>query len=164
MGESHVLVVPYVDWVMEPFQRLLDRHAGEIHGFLVALVGRVDAEDCFQETFLSALKAYPRLAHHDDHRAWLFTIARRKAIDHFRATARRPVPTDELPESAERPADGDSIALVAKLPEKQRAAVALKYVTGLPYRDVARIMDCSVEAARRSAHEGIKRLREEWDG
>ena len=75
-----------------PFQRLLDAHAGDVLRFLVGAVGREDADDAFQETFLSALRAYPDLAHADNLRAWLFTIAHRKATDVHRARARRPVP------------------------------------------------------------------------
>jgi DNA-directed RNA polymerase specialized sigma24 family protein len=46
---------------LPPFQLLLDRHSGELFRFLSASVGPVDAEDAFQETFLSALRAYPKL-------------------------------------------------------------------------------------------------------
>ena len=60
--------------------------------FLVASAGRDEADDCFQETFLAALRAYPRLPASADHRAWLLTIAHRKAIDAHRARSRRPLP------------------------------------------------------------------------
>ena len=46
---------------LPPFQALLDAHGGEVHRFLVATVGRLDADDCYQETWLAALRAYPRL-------------------------------------------------------------------------------------------------------
>jgi DNA-directed RNA polymerase specialized sigma24 family protein len=45
--------------------------------------------------------------------------------------------------------------------EKQRAAVALRYASDLAHRDIAIAMGCSEDAARRSVHEGLKRLREE---
>ena len=46
---------------LPPFQTLVDAHAAELHRFLVASIGVTDAEDCLQETLISALRAYPRL-------------------------------------------------------------------------------------------------------
>ena len=63
--------------VPPPFQRLLDAHADSVLRFAAASVGRAEADDVFQETFLAALLAYPRLRHHGNLRAWLLTIASR---------------------------------------------------------------------------------------
>jgi RNA polymerase sigma factor (sigma-70 family) len=83
-----------------PFQRFLDAHRDDVWRFLVASVGRDAADDCFQETFLAALRAYPKLRP-DNPRAWVLTIAHRKAVDHFRARKRRAVPVgDGLPDVA----------------------------------------------------------------
>jgi RNA polymerase sigma factor (sigma-70 family) len=49
--------------------------------------------------------------------------------------------------------------LVAALPPKQRAAVALRFVCDLPHREIAAALGTSEEAARRNVHEGIKQLR-----
>jgi RNA polymerase sigma factor (sigma-70 family) len=126
-------------------------------------VGRGDAEDCFQETFLAALRAYPKLNDTHNLRGWLLTIAHRKAIDHHRANGRRPVPVAEVAEVAvtdPEPSDGIWDA-VGSLPPKQRAAVELRYACDLPHAEIAAALGCSPEAARRSLHEGIKRLRKE---
>ena len=88
------------DVKLPPFQLLLDRHSGELFRFLAASVGPVDAEDAFQETFLSALRAYPKLRDASNLRAWLFQIAHRKALDVHRGRARRPIPVEEVPEVA----------------------------------------------------------------
>ena len=77
---------------LPPFQEMIDEHGSDVLGFLVASVGPSDAEDCFQETFIAALRAYPKLEHARNLRSWLVTIAHRKAIDHHRAGARRPLP------------------------------------------------------------------------
>ena len=69
---------------------VFDEHAQAVLAFLNGAVGSSEAEDCFQETMLSALRAYPRLGDASNLRGWLFTIARRKAIDAHRARARRP--------------------------------------------------------------------------
>ena len=51
--------------------------------------------------------------------------------------------------------------MVGALPPKQRAAVALRYACDLPHAEIAAALGCSPEAARRSLHEGMKRLRKE---
>jgi RNA polymerase sigma factor (sigma-70 family) len=148
-----------------PFQRVLDRHRDAVHRFLVATAGPQDADDCFQETFLSALRAYSRLDGAADVRAWLLTIAHRKAIDHHRSNGRRALPVAEPEElagaTAEPELDEGIWALVGALPPKQRAAVTLRYACDLPHAEIAAALGCSPEAARRSLHEGIKRLRKE---
>ena len=150
---------------LPPFQSLLDAHGRDVHRFLVASVGRIDADDCYQETWISALRAYPRLRDADNLRGWVLTIAQRKAIDHARARSRRPVPAgDGLPEPAALdpdPADGSVWAAVRELPAKQRMAVALRYAIDADYAVIAAALECSEDAARRNVHEGLKRLRTE---
>jgi RNA polymerase sigma factor (sigma-70 family) len=152
-----------------PFQRFFDEHAPAVHGFLVASVGRHDADDCFQETFIAALRAYPTLEHDGNLRSWVLTVAHRKAIDSHRARGRRPVPSDQLPDPVAVPdtipvADGEPALwkLVDGLPPKQQAAVRHRFVEDLGYADIGRLLACSEAAARRSVHEGVKKLRGTW--
>jgi RNA polymerase sigma factor (sigma-70 family) len=147
-----------------PFQRFLDEQREPVFRFLVASVGRDAADDCFQETFLAAMNAYPRLRAGSNHRAWVMTIAHRKAMDHHRGRARSAIPVSDVPEQGVEdplPADDATWARVRALPSKQRAAVLLRYAGDLTHAEVAVALDCSPEAARRSAHEGLKRLRHE---
>jgi RNA polymerase sigma factor (sigma-70 family) len=153
---------------LPPFQALLDEHAADVMAVLRGAVGRADAEDCFQETFLAALRGYPKLRDGSNLRGWLLTIAHRKAIDQHRANGRRPLPVAEPePGVANVAGAGDELRddglweLVGGLPPKQRAAVALRYACDLPHAEIAAALGCSPEAARRSLHEGIKRLRKE---
>jgi len=149
---------------LPPFQALLDEYATDVMGVLRGAVGRTDADDCFQETFLAALRAYPKLDNSENLRGWLLTIAHRKAIDHHRTNGRKPLPMADPPEVAVSDPEfrEDGIwAVVAELPPKQRAAVALRYGSDLPHAEIAAALGCSPEAARRSLHEGIKRLRKE---
>jgi RNA polymerase sigma factor (sigma-70 family) len=143
---------------LPPFQRFLDLHSEDVWRLLRAAVGAQAAEDCYQETFLAALRAYPRLRPGSNLRAWVLTIAHRKAIDHHRR--RRTVPLEAVPESATRAADGTIWSAVRQLPERQRAAVLLRFMGDLSHREIAGAIGCSEEAARRSLHEGLKRLRE----
>jgi RNA polymerase sigma factor (sigma-70 family) len=152
----------------QPFQRFLDEHRDAVWRFIVASIGRQNADDCFQETFLSALRAYPRLRPDSNHRAWVLTIARNKVIDAQRANARAAVPTDTLPETATAEAAGEeSLGAevwdnVRELPERQRNAVMLRYIGDLAHRDIAAALGCSEDAARRSLHEGMNNLRKAY--
>jgi RNA polymerase sigma factor (sigma-70 family) len=148
---------------LPPFQRLIDEYAADVMAVLRGAVGRVEADDCFQETFLSALRAYPELRDTRNLRGWLLTIAHRKAVDSHRARGRRAVPVAAVEEAAiDDPVPSEEIwAVVDTLPPKQRAAVTLRYANDLPHAEIAAALGCSPEAARRSLHEGVKRLRKE---
>ena len=150
---------------LPPFQVFLDTHREEVYRFVAAIVGPQEADDCFQETFLAALQAYPKLRDARNLRAWVLTIAHRKAMDHHRGTARRPAPVEAVPDRARPERAGGEPALwaaVRALPPKQRAAVVARYVNDLAYRDIARIAGGTEEGARRSAADGIAKLREVW--
>jgi RNA polymerase sigma factor (sigma-70 family) len=148
-----------------PFQRFLDAHRDVVWRFLVASVGPVEAEDCFQETFIAALRAYPRLRADSNLRAWVLTIAHRKALDAHRARARRALPVADVAALDERrtpsaPAPDAALWIaVEELPARQRSAVVLRFLADLPHREIATAIGCSEEAARRSLHEGLTKLR-----
>ena len=148
-----------------PFQRFLDEHRTDVWRFLAASVGPDHADDCFQETFLAALRAYPRLRPESNLRAWVLTIAHRKALDHHRARARHAVPLAEPPEPAAPVAgaerDDDAWALVRELPPRQRAVLTLRYAAGLTHAEAATALGCSEEASRQAARAGLARLRQE---
>ena len=128
-----------------------------------ALLGSEDAQDAWSETFLAAMRAYPDLRPQSNVRGWLVTIAHHKAIDQIRARDRNPRPTPDLPEvpvhDAGTTANDDLRAALDALPTKQRAAVIYRYLADLPYSEVADLLDSSEAAARRSAADGIARLR-----
>jgi len=145
----------------QPFALVVREHGSAVHRFLVAMVGAERADDCWQETFLAALEAYPTLREPDRVRSWLFSIAHRKAIDSHRARG-RDVPMAEPPERAAPERDspnGELWSHVRRLPPKQRDAVAHRFAADLPYRDVARAMGISEAAARRNVHEALRTLR-----
>jgi RNA polymerase sigma factor (sigma-70 family) len=160
-----------------PFQTFLEEHRTSVYRFLLASVGPTDADDCFQETFLSALRAYPRLRHGENLRAWVLAIAANKAIDAGRARSRRATPVAEFDERPGGDPTGYPDAGIAAfdpseplwqsvrtLPERQRTAVVLRCVMDRPYAEVARVMDSSEETARANVYQGLKRLRATLDG
>ena len=148
-----------------PFADFLEEHRGTVYRFLNAAVGPHEADDCFQDTFLAALRAYPRLTDASRLDRWVLRIASRKAIDHHRAAGRRAVPTADLPErpvvaEGQPEFDGDLQAAVSSLPTKQRLAVIHRHVLDRSYGDVADAIGISEEAARANVYQGLKTLRE----
>lgn len=155
---------------LPPFQQLIDAHGRDVHRFLVATVGRIDADDCYQETWIAALRAYPRLRDDANLRGWIFTVAHRKALDHVRSRRRSPIPVAQVPEPAAVPSatpaaerDGGVWAWVRELPPKQRTALTLRYITDSAFAEIAAVMGISEDAARRNVHEALKRLRMEYE-
>jgi RNA polymerase sigma factor (sigma-70 family) len=150
---------------LPPFESLVDAHARELHRFLVGLVGPSDAEDCLQETYMSALRAYPKLRNADNLRAWLYTIAHRKATDVQRRHRRRPAGEldghEPAAPPAPDPADEELWERVRLLPAKQRTAIVHRFVLDLAYEQIGERMGTSAEAARQSVSTGLRRLRRE---
>ncbi|WAP52037.1 RNA polymerase sigma factor [Arthrobacter sp. ATA002] len=161
---------------MKPFEAIVREHGPAVLRVCRAVLGPQDAEDAWSETFLAALRAYPGLAPGANVQAWLVTIAKHKAIDSHRAAARRPVPVAELPaDDRDTPSGaagrdvpgvdggrGDNDALWAALktlPRRQREALAYHHLGGLPYAEVALLLGGTEAACRRSAADGMKKLR-----
>ncbi|BBZ39887.1 RNA polymerase sigma factor [Mycobacterium conspicuum] len=147
----------------QPFEAVVARHGATVLRVVRAVVGHADADDAWSDTFLAALRAYPQLPADANVEAWLVTIAHRKAVDITRAASRRAVPVADTPDSpAPEGADGvnpELEAALSALPPKQRQAVAYHYLAGLPYAEIATILDSSAAAARRAAADGIAKLR-----
>ncbi|MCC9205800.1 sigma-70 family RNA polymerase sigma factor [Arthrobacter sp. zg-Y769] len=146
---------------MKSFEQIVREHGPAVLRICRAVVGPDEAEDAWSETFLAALSAYPDLPDGANVQAWLVTIAKRKAVDQHRSAARNPVPVDDLPEpSTAAPEDTDGLWTALKtLPVRQREALAYHHLAGLPYAEVALLLGGSEAACRRSAADGIKKLR-----
>jgi RNA polymerase sigma factor (sigma-70 family) len=151
--------------VVPPFEEFLNTHRTIVYRFLAVAVGPNDVDDAFQETFLSALQAYPRLIDGSKLDRWVLKIASRKAIDGHRARRRRAIPTEDVPET---PDMGEPESLdqtlwdaVSALPPRQRVAVVHRHVLDRPYAEIAQMMGTSEETARANVYQGTKRLREQ---
>ena len=149
-----------------PFVKVVEQHGATVLRVARAVLGHADADDAWSETFLAAMKAYPDLPDDANVEAWLVTIAHRKAIDIIRATSRRATPSRPhrtgrrtiTPRETHR----ELTEAVAALPTKQRQAVAYHYLAGLPYAEIATLLDSSAAAARRAAADGIATLRRRY--
>lgn len=160
---------------VKPFEAVVAEHGPAVLRVCRAVLGPQDAEDAWSETFLAALCAYPDLAPGANIQAWLVTIAKHKAIDLHRAAARRPVPVSDLPppagsngregRSAGYPVPGEANdydplwAALKTLPRRQREALAYHHLAGLSYAEVAVVLGGTEAACRRSAADGMKKLR-----
>ena len=147
------------------FQVFLEANRATVYRFLTVAVGPQDADDVFQETFLAALRAYPRVREPDKLDRWILAIASRKAIDHHRGAGRRALPTDDPPERpvhdpAPEDPDDPLWAAVRSLPPRQRVAVVHRHVLDRSYGEIAHLMECSEQTARANVYQGMKRLRE----
>ena len=142
-----------------PFERFYEEQRGPVLAQLRRMLGRDDAEDAFQETFLRALRAYPTLRHGRHLRAWALQIARNVAIDALRRTRATSADVPDL-ESVDEPLAYEELRrLTAGLPQKERAAVFLRYGYDLSYEEIGDTLGQSPEAARQAASSGVRRLR-----
>jgi RNA polymerase sigma factor (sigma-70 family) len=160
-----------------PFQSFLEENRAIVYRFLLGAVGSGEVDDCFQETFLAALRAYPKLRNADNLRGWVLAIATRKTIDAARARNRRPQAVPDLAEVLTGPAQPqlvvESEALdslideplwsdIQALPPRQRVALVHRVLLDRPYAELAAAMGCSTDAARANVYQALKRLREAW--
>jgi RNA polymerase sigma factor (sigma-70 family) len=152
---------------LPPFQHLVDDLGPALRRHVAALAGPSEADDLVQETLIAALRAYDTLPDDANVRAWLWTIARHKVIDGFRASARRPrttaLPDDPAGAEVTPPVTDPDEALwdaVRGLPDGQRYAITLRFVDDLPYAQIGALSGCSAGAARQRVHDGLRSLRQ----
>jgi len=151
---------------VQPFEDVVTEHGPTVLRVCRALLGPVDADDAWSETFVAALRAYPELRPNSNVRGWLVTIAHRKSIDVIRNRNRAPRPVERIADTPAPtpagPADEELHAALDALAPKQRAAVVYHHIAGLPYAEVGELLDSSEAAARRSAADGIANLRKTY--
>jgi RNA polymerase sigma-70 factor, ECF subfamily len=130
------------------------------------------AEDLAADTWMSIIRGLGRFRGDERaFRAWIFTVARHRAIDWRRRAARRPTVSVPVEALAEQPAPDDpvlqvlegqstraALALVAELPPDQAEVVALRVLGGLEVAEVARIVGKRPGTVRVLAHRGLRRL------
>jgi RNA polymerase sigma-70 factor (ECF subfamily) len=161
-----------------PFDEALRRHEGEIMRFLVRSTrDHDDALDLFQETWLRAYRAYPKLDSAAGLRPWLYRIATNLCLNRTRGRIRRSRVISDEPTVA---ADGEPLAsartettphdgvinlraAIERLPRKQRAALIMRKFGGLEYHEIAVALECSCESARAGVYQALKKLKTELE-
>ncbi len=153
----------------QPFEQAVETHGTTVVRVCRAVLGATaDADDAWSETFLAALGAWPDLPEDTNVEAWLVRVAHRKAIDVTRTRKRQAIPVEVVPnleastEGVPQADDSDLWSAVARLPERQRLAVAYHYLGGLPHKDTAELIGGTVDAVRRAVADGLKTLRKTY--
>lgn len=153
---------------------LVRRVRPQVYRYVLArLVDRASAEDVTQEVAMAIVSALPR--YRDMGRpvlAWVFGIATRKVSEAHRSLGRRPeVPTDSLPDTATRGADGPEAsavqherarrmaALLAELPHPQGEILRLRIAAGLTAEETAAVLGMTSGAVRVAQHRALAKLR-----
>jgi RNA polymerase sigma-70 factor (ECF subfamily) len=153
------------------FNDLVEAHSGELYAYLWRLLGdEHEAQDCLQDTFLRAYRAYGRTeASHL--RAWLYKIATNSARNHWaranKHSNRQTSLYDEVPardksvdaQVMERISLAEVKAAVDALPARQRAALLMRKYQQLEYSEIATALACTEQAARANVYQALKKLR-----
>ncbi|MEO6125540.1 MAG: sigma-70 family RNA polymerase sigma factor [Ilumatobacteraceae bacterium] len=157
---------------VQPFEMVVTEHGPTVMRVCRALLRPADAEDAWAETFIAAMRAYPTLRADSNIRAWLVTIAHRKALDQIRSSSRAATPTGEIDRMIDRSADSGQDAYAApdsdlwnavqSLTPNQQAAVVYHHVAGVPFAEIGELLGISAAAARRSSADGIANLRRRY--
>lgn len=154
------------------FAELIDRHERELYRYAYRMMGNAeDASDVLQEAFLRALKAFAKLPQDAAHRAWLYRITSRVALNLWRSRKRKNTwPLDNAYQIASEGADAETrlshkriarrlMEVMGELPPKQRASLLLRKYEGLSYHDVAQSLGISEDSARANVYQAMKKLR-----
>src|ERR671937_456587 len=126
------------------FEHMYRRHVPSIYRYTLAVLGNeADAEDATQQTFLSAYKSWERGERPQRPHNWLITIAHNVCRQRFRERARRPaevhLESDELPSPEVDQLLGatEIRSALEQLAFNQRAALVMRELGGISYRDIA---------------------------
>ena len=153
------------------FAVLYRRYVNPIYRYLYSRVGSdADAQDLTAQVFLEALEGLHRYRERGNFAAWLFTLARRRATDHYR---RRPAlalddvpdPPDEqdlLADVAQREAFERLRLLVAQLDDDQRELLRLRFAAGLSFGQMAAALGRNEAAVKMAVYRLLERLKARW--
>jgi RNA polymerase sigma-70 factor (ECF subfamily) len=152
----------------QAFGALYRLYVQQVFRYLYSRIGsRAEAEDATAQTFLAVMDGLERYRHKGYFAAWLFSIARRKAADHFRGQ-RGQVPLEavqEIPVEADYLQDAirtERIAAlreqVSALPEKERDLLRLRYVAELPFSEISRLLGRNEAAVKKALYRLLARL------
>jgi RNA polymerase sigma-70 factor (ECF subfamily) len=152
-----------------PFDEAVERHERELMRFLLRTTrDQEDALDLYQETWLRAYRAWPKLESAAGLRPWLYRIATNLCLNRTRDRMRRSrVIGDEEVDLTSVPGHSDGAhegmlhlkALIARLPHNQREALVMRKFGGLEYAEIASALGCSADSARAGVYQALKKLK-----
>ena len=156
------------------FGPLFDYYAPRVYRYVLRRIGNAsDAEDVTSRTFTDALQGLGRYRpkRQGSFGGWLFTIARRRCVDHFRVSSPLPLASFNLIDKAARPLDvaitrEEQVRLgeiLISLNENEQELLRLRYAAGLTYPQIGDVLGKSEAAAKMSLGRLIKRMRVMWE-
>ncbi len=152
---------------VDAFAWLYHQYVERVYRYLYSRVQDQDeAEDLTSQTFLTALEWLPRYRHRGRFAAWLFTIARNKAADHYR---RRPnVDVDSIDAAAVDPEPSSLLAeaqqaaslrrMILELPPEEQELLRLRYGAELSFDEMAHVLGKGREAVKKAVYRLVARL------
>jgi RNA polymerase sigma-70 factor (ECF subfamily) len=155
------------------FNRLYDRYVQAVYRYLLSRLGnQQEAEDITSQTFLKALEVFPRYRHNGHFAAWLFSIARSKMVDHWRASRNvASAPDESLPGDFDDPLqqviETERIQalrqLVMQLPEDDRELLRLRFTAELSFGEIAVLLDRSEDAVKKATYRLLARMQNQME-
>jgi RNA polymerase sigma-70 factor, ECF subfamily len=156
-----------------PFGDFYRRYVAPVYSYIYSRVGnRSDAEDLTEQTFVEAWQGMARYEEQGKAAAWLFTIARRRIIDHYR-TNRHELSFDEgldsrldLPgpeaELLQQERLAQLSALLLALDDEKQELLQLRFVAGLSYREIGEVVGSREGAVKVAIYRLLAQLRARW--
>jgi RNA polymerase sigma-70 factor (ECF subfamily) len=144
-----------------------------LYRYLFSRIGSTpEAEDATAQTFLAALEAIKRYRHDGHFAAWLFSIARYKAMDTFRQRRNQasldtadqiPLASDLLQQAIHSERRAALARLIAAMPEEERELIRLRYVADLPFAEIARLLERKEDAVKKTLYRLLARLQSQLE-
>ena len=147
------------------FAELVGRYAPRLRYFLRRMLDGGDADDVLQEVWLDVFRGLPHLRDAGAFPAWLYRLARDRVMRGLRRkrAAQVPLLDVDVPEEAEEgftAEDAERIhEALDRLPAEQREVLVLRFLEGMAYDDIARVIDTPVGTVRSRLHYAKQALR-----
>jgi len=153
----------------EAFGLLVEKYKESLYSFILySTKNEAAAQDIYQDTLVTVLTKLKNYREEGNFKAWLFTVARNKVTDYFRANSK----TVSLPEDASadifpskentekevssKIALDNILAEIEALPEKDREIILLRQY--LSFKEIAEVLNCPLGTALARLNRAIKKL------
>jgi RNA polymerase sigma-70 factor (ECF subfamily) len=155
------------------FRSLYEQYARSVYRYLYSKVGnQADAEDLTSQVFLKALEDLRKFRNQGGFRAWLFSIAHSRAMDHYRK-ARPEIPLERIdlasgvPDPLTTTIRHDQIERMRKrlnaLSEEEQELIRLRYVAGLSYAEIGEVLKRKEGTVKKATYRLLARLGEQME-
>ncbi|MBD3421197.1 MAG: sigma-70 family RNA polymerase sigma factor [Chitinivibrionales bacterium] len=174
--EDKVLVELWAKGDQKGFSQLYDKYKDRVLGFLLRLTADMEkAEDLLQDTFIAAMRNLDQFDRKRSFLSWLFGIAHKRTIDFFRHAkveiehkqdtigsvgSRFDSPESEVTNRRMRDLINEAVQVLDPI---QREVFLLRELGDVPFKDIARIMNCPINTALGRMRLALKNIRKELE-